>query len=60
MPPTVLWRLCTLCEANTRHSGDVCENDPRHPDYPRRAPRQAQAFPEHTLEAAIWCEVLRR
>lgn len=55
MTPAVWWRLCLLCQARTRHDGDTCENDPRHPAYALRSPPQVAAFPEHTESARLWC-----
>jgi hypothetical protein len=59
MTPTPLWRFCLLCRARTRHDGDVCENDPRHPRFELRPALQVEAFPEHADEAALWCRELR-
>jgi hypothetical protein len=56
MQPTPLWRICIVCRARTRHDADVCENDPRHPDYTARSERQIQAFPQHTDAARLWCD----
>ena len=53
--PTPLWRICLLCRARTRHDGDVCENDPRHPAYATRPAIQAQGFAGHDDPDALWC-----